>query len=422
MINKIIGTTFSRGLMAIFGLLTLILNTRYLGAEKLGELAVYIITITLMVQVSEFIGGPSLVYLQKKFSTLQILTVSHLWSLTIALLTLLFLFLFNENFNFPFLLLATIILIQAANHTHLHLLVGKEMIYGYNLSSIVQSTIMVSGIFITYQILGFTEITDYLQVYLIGQIAMLFFTSWFVSKISKANKPAISNWQMVKETFNYGAIIQGTNLLQFGVYRFNYLILESFTSFSNLGIYSVGNQLSEKVLIPGNAISTVQYSRIANSEEKDKSIDLTFSMIIISSTVTLFAIIGLLIIPQSLISLILGMEFNSIKSLFFYLAPGVFFMSVSTIFSHYFAGLALYKYNFLASGLGLILSLLLSILLIPLYNLEGAAIATSIVFTFQTVFQIILFKKETKLSWNSMIGKFIHSSANIKDMLLKRIW
>jgi len=422
MINKIIGTTFSRGLMAIFGLLTLILNTRYLGAEKLGELAVYIITITLMVQVSEFIGGPSLVYLQKKFSTLQILTVSHLWSLTIALLTFLFLFLFNENFNFPFLLLATIILIQAANHTHLHLLVGKEMIYGYNLSSIVQSTIMVSGIFITYQILGFTEITDYLQVYLIGQIAMLFFTSWFVSKISKANKPAISNWQMVKETFNYGAIIQGTNLLQFGVYRFNYLILESFTSFSNLGIYSVGNQLSEKVLIPGNAISTVQYSRIANSEEKDKSIDLTFSMIIISSTVTLFAIIGLLIIPQSLISLILGMEFNSIKSLFFYLAPGVFFMSVSTIFSHYFAGLALYKYNFLASGLGLILSLLLSILLIPLYNLEGAAIATSIVFTFQTVFQIILFKKETKLSWNSMIGKFIHSSANIKDMLLKRIW
>ncbi len=422
MINKIIGTTFSRGLMAIFGLLTLILNTRYLGAEKLGELAVYIITITLMVQVSEFIGGPSLVYLQKKFSTLQIITISHLWSLTIALLTFLFLFLFNENFNFPFLLLATIILIQAANHTHLHLLVGKEMIYGYNLSSIVQSTIMVFGIFITYQILGITEIKDYLHVYLIGQIAMLFFTSWFVSKISKVNKPDISNWQMVKETFNYGAIIQGTNLLQFGVYRFNYLILESFTSFSNLGIYSVGNQLSEKVLIPGNAISTVQYSRIANSAEKDKSIDLTFSMLIISSTVTLFAIIGLLIIPQSLISLILGMEFNSIKSLFFYLAPGVFFMSVSTIFSHYFAGLALYKYNFLASGLGLILSLLLSLLLIPLYNLEGAAIATSIVFTFQTVFQIIMFKKETKLSWNSMIGKFLHSSANIKDMLLKRIW
>ena len=300
MINKIIGTAFSRGLMAIFGLLTLILNTRYLGAGKLGELAVYIITITLMVQVSEFIGGPSLVYLQKKFSTLQILTVSHLWHLVIQK-SFLFLFLFNENFNFPFLLLAVIILIQAANHTHLHLLVGKEMIYGYNLSSIMQSTIMVSGIFISYQILGATEITDYLHVYLIGQIVMLFFTIWFVSKISESNKPISSNWQMIKETFNYGAIIQGTNLLQFGVYRFNYLILESFTSFSNLGIYSVGNQLSEKVLIPGNAMSTIQYSRIANSEEKEKSIDLTISMILISSMVTLFAIIGLLIIPQSII-------------------------------------------------------------------------------------------------------------------------
>ena len=87
MINKIIGTTFSRGLMAIFGLLTLILNTRYLGAEKMGELAFLLITIALMVQLSEFIGGPSLVYLQKKFSTPQIITVSHLWSLGIALAT-----------------------------------------------------------------------------------------------------------------------------------------------------------------------------------------------------------------------------------------------------------------------------------------------------------------------------------------------
>jgi len=169
-------------------------------------------------------------------------------------------------------------------------------------------------------------------------------------------------------------------------------------------------------------MSTIQYSRIANSEEKEKSIDLTISMILISSMVTLFAIIGLLIIPQSIISLILGVEFSSIKSLFFYLVPGVFFMSVSTIFSHYFAGLALYKYNFLTSGLGLILSLLLSLLLIPVFNLEGAAITTSIVFTFQTVFQIIMFKKETNLSWNSMIGKFIHTSFDIKNTLLKRIW
>ena len=97
-------------------------------------------------------------------------------------------------------------------------------------------------------------------------------------------------------------------------------------------------------------------------------------------------------------------------------------MSVSTIFSHYLAGLALYKYNFLTSGFGLILSLLLSLLLIPVFNLEGAAITTSIVFTFQTVFQIIMFKKETDLSWNSMIGKFIHTSFDIKNTLLKRIW
>ena len=420
MINKIIGTTFSRGLMAIFGLLTLILNTRYLGAEKMGELAFLLITIALMVQLSEFIGGPSLVYLQKKFSTPQIITVSHLWSLGIALATFGILTIFKSVFNFPALLISLIILTQAINHTHLHLLVGKEMISGYNLSSVIQSSVVVSGIFISYQFIGATQVWDYLQIYFLGQIIMLFFTSWFVSRIPKSISNNISNWKMVKDIFNYGAIIQGTNLLQFGVYRFNYLILESFTSYSNLGIYSVGNQLSEKVLIPGNAISTVQYSRIANSEEKEKSIDLTFSLIAISAMITLLAIIALLIVPQSVISFILGGEFSTIKSLFFFLAPGVFFMSISTIFSHYFAGLALYKYNFRTSGFGLILSLVLSILLIPLFNLQGAAIATSIVFAGQTLFQITLFKKETEMSWGAIVERFIASSSKIKDMLLNR--
>jgi len=420
MINKIIGTTFSRGLMAIFGLLTLILNTRYLGAEKMGELAFLLITIALMVQLSEFIGGPSLVYLQKKFSTPQIITVSHLWSLGIALATFGILIIFKSVFNFPALLISLIILTQAINHTHLHLLVGKEMISGYNLSSVIQSSVVVSGIFISYQFIGATQVWDYLQIYFLGQIIMLFFTSWFVSRIPKSISNNISNWKMAKDIFNYGAIIQGTNLLQFGVYRFNYLILESFTSYSNLGIYSVGNQLSEKVLIPGNAISTVQYSRIANSEEKEKSIDLTFSLIAISAMITLLAIIALLIVPQSVISFILGGEFSTIKSLFFFLAPGVFFMSISTIFSHYFAGLALYKYNFRTSGFGLILSLVLSILLIPLFNLQGAAIATSIVFAGQTLFQITLFKKETEMSWGAIVERFIASSSEIKDMLLNR--
>jgi len=136
--------------------------------------------------------------------------------------------------------------------------------------------------------------------------------------------------------------------------------------------------------------------------------------------ITLLAIIALLIVPQSVISFILGGEFSTIKSLFFFLAPGVFFMSISTIFSHYFAGLALYKYNFRTSGFGLILSLVLSILLIPLFNLQGAAIATSIVFAGQTLFQITLFKKETEMSWGAIVERFIASSSKIKDMLLNR--
>ncbi len=403
MISKIIGTTFSRSLIAVFGLLILILNTRYLGAEKLGQLAIYIIIISAIVQVSEFVGGPSLVFLQTKYSIRHLLIASYGWSILVSLVSCVFLYLTAGFNNSQSWIISAIIFLQSLNHVHLHLLVGKEHIKGYNLSSLMLSLVIVCGIAYSYISLEKADVIDYLKIYFFALSLSLIISSWFVLRIPSSITTTYSLKLMLKEILNYGAIIQITNLLQFGVYRLNYLILEGFTSTANLGIYSVGNQLSEKALVPGNAISLVQYSSIANTPDKNKSIPLTFKMIILSGGITLFTILLLLVTPSQWFSFILGTEFKPISGLFMYLAPGVFALSISVIYSHYFAGLGLYRNNLISSGLGLILTIVLSYLLIPKHGMKGAALASSFVFIGQTIIQIYFFKNETKLSWRGIL-------------------
>ncbi len=403
MVFKIVGTTFSRGLIAITGLFTLILNTRYLGAEKLGELAIYLIVIHVAVQLSEFIGGPSLVYLQGMYSKNLLLKFSYLWALTVSLLAFSCAKFFESYLNLPFQYITLALFLQSINHVHLHYLVGREKIGRYNTSSMVFSIALLTGLYFAYVIEKETAVLNYVYAFIIAQIAMLVVSTWFVYNIQPKRNLNNSASLFLREALNYGALIQTTNLFQFGVYRLNYLILQSFTSFANLGVYALGNQLSEKALIPGNAISVVQYSSIANAKNKLQAITLTLRLISLSIGLTVISVCALVLIPESWILELFGVEFGAIKSVFYILSPGILFLSISTIYSHYFAGLGLYKYNMWVSAIGLLVSVSLSFALIPLLDMKGAATATSLVFFVQVIIQFFLFKSETKMSLSEII-------------------
>jgi len=418
MIKKILGTTFSRIIITLGGIIVLLLNTRYLGAQKLGELSLLLVAINLILQVSEFVGGSSLVYLQKKHQTNQLLSVSYIWSFLVSVIALFILHFFYTEIKFTMIIIGCA-LIQSINHTHLHLLVGKEKIKGYNISSMVQMILVVSLILFYYLIQDSTNISTYLTIYFFGQVLTLLFSSFYLKSNIKTGGDFGFNIPLIKDVYHYGFLIQLTNLFQFGVYRINYVVLESFTSFATLGIFSLGTQFSEKALIPSNAISLIQYSNISNSTSKTKAAILTIHLLTFSFIIGLVSTIALIIIPESFIILIFGEEFVSVKSLLIYLAPGVLFMSISAIYSHYFAGLAKYKFNTITSFTGIILMTLMSYLLIPKYGILGAGMATSFVYFFQMIIQMFFFKHESKLTWNSIRQIHIEGFSKISISTLK---
>ncbi|MBD79667.1 MAG: hypothetical protein CL840_12180 [Crocinitomicaceae bacterium] len=403
MIKQILGTTFSRIIITLGGIVVLFMNTRFLGAQKLGELSLILIALNLILQVSELIGGPSLVYLQKKYQVNKLLSLSYLWSIVVAGCAYLIMHLFFGEITLVFVL-SLCAFVQSINHTHLHLLVGKEYIKNYNISTLVQIILVVILILVFYLGQDSASVSTYLWIYFIGQLFSLVFSTTYLSTNIRNGGQFGLEKNLITEAFKYGYMIQLANIFQFGVYRINYIILESFTSLSTLGVFSLGIQLSEKALIPCNAISMVQYAKISNSDDKSKSNVLTIHLVSLSLSIAVLTALTLVCLPGSLIVWLFGSDFILTNTLFYYLAPGILFMSVSVIYSHYFAGLGKYHLNTITSLVGVIIIAVLSYLLIPIYDMKGAALATSAVYFVQMLIQSIFFKRESNMKWSEIIS------------------
>jgi Na+-driven multidrug efflux pump len=88
---------------------------------------------------------------------------------------------------------------------------------------------------------------------------------------------------------------------------------------------------------------------------------------------------------------------------FLWLLPGVLGISISKIIAANLGGIGKPHYATYTSMITIALTILLDILMIPVYSIVGAAIASSIAYLFSTGLLIYWFSKETKIKISEVI-------------------
>jgi O-antigen/teichoic acid export membrane protein len=82
-----------------------------------------------------------------------------------------------------------------------------------------------------------------------------------------------------------------------------------------------------------------------------------------------------------------------VKQIVLLLIPGVFFYNFYLITGHYFSGKGKYHINTVASAIGLIVTLVLSLILIPKYDFYGAAMAGTASFIATSAYAFWVFRR-----------------------------
>lgn len=246
-------------------------------------------------------------------------------------------------------------------------------------------------------------------------ISQLIFTAFMVTYslflISRYSKWRLFtfNWSIVREAmriigfYAYGATAATFLFHRVGIFVLTYYIanIERLTA-TDLGLYSTATNIIEKLMFIPGAIVYALLPKVT-SQSLDKVMALTSKASRHTFLLT-FVVMGLFsIFIGPILIFLYDVEYAPAKYPFWWLAPGILFLSIGRVYSTLLLGIGKVHYAFYYSIITLILNTVLNIVLIPLMGINGAALGTSIAYMFQTIMMYYAFRKETKVPVSELI-------------------
>jgi O-antigen/teichoic acid export membrane protein len=198
--------------------------------------------------------------------------------------------------------------------------------------------------------------------------------------------------------------------------RLDILILAPLVEISEIGYYSIAVVFAQLVWYIPDSIGTFLFPKIASRNNNKSSAKLTAQINRISITVVVLISVIIYFTSKIFIPIMYGIDFQKSVVVIKILLFGTVGLSIQKILTKYFSGIGKPLITSWASIVGLITSVPLLFILVPIYGIIGAAIATAISYLFMAIFAIVLFKYNSDVNlFDLMIVKI----TDFRDILEK---
>lgn len=399
--RKVLHTFLSRGLNAVLNLLLVIFTARLLGSEVRGEISLLVANLNLSLHAVGLAGGAGLIYLVPRFASRSLYVWSMGWMLLVSLVSFPVLMSFDQDLGVSIgWWLALLLSFNAANTNRYMLLAFQKITFDNKLGIAFGSL----QLFLFAALWWWGEpgrLMLFVKLLTIANLLLLVASSWavyrFWPKESVTNKEGV-----LKAMFSVGGWAQLANVLQFMSYRLSYYLIEDRLGLAAVGVFGVAVSLAESLWIISRAVSLVQMSEVANTSNVQLAKRITLNWFKATALVTLLALVVLLLIPETWLLLVFEKDFTGIRPLLWALAPGVLFLAVSNIITHFFAGTGRYRQNALVS----LFTLLILVIALPILThwagIEGAAWAQSVAYGGGLLLALLLFVGKQVELWRDV--------------------
>jgi O-antigen/teichoic acid export membrane protein len=401
-IKKITSTFVVKIITSAVNLLLVVLLSQYLGASGKGEASLLITGITLVVLFCNMIGGASLVFLVPRFNIFQLVVISNAWSVLICGVAY---FLLQLTDILPHQFIFDVVMLSFINSllgTNLSVLLGKEKIFSNNIVTLLQSVFNLIVFYILASSASNADISKYITSLYVALLAAFVISSALILPHFK-NLSLAGYRKITTEMIRYGFINQAAHMTKFISSRLSFFLLSHFNNKAGLGVFSNGISLTESVLLITNSIASVQYATISNTHDNAKSQQLTLRLARISTLFCMIAMLPIVLIPSSFYVWLFGAEFEGVQKIVCLLAPGIIFYNMALIIGHYFSGTGKYMVNTLSNIVGLVVTIVLSLLVLSNYTTASASIITSISYFFMMFSLLYVFMKESSTRLHELV-------------------
>lgn len=391
MIKNILNTVFVRVFNAVITLIIVIINSNTVGSEGMGVISLIILSVSIFVLLSGFISG-ALIYFVPRENAFHLFLISYGWTILAAIFFYVFMLLVPivpEKYIIHAFLLS---LIFAFSSIHEKILIGKEKIITVNYISFIKIVLLIITLLVLYYTFSLKNVNSYVGALFVSYSAGYTLTLSAVFKFLKPEKLHNIKALFIK-VFRLSGYNAAANIIQKLNYRLSYYLIEYFLGIKALGVFSVGVQVSESVLIIGRSISVVQYSKISNINDNKKSVFITVSLVKVIFIISSVLIIFFSLLPDPFYKFIFSKDFENLNYIIMSLGLGIIALSCTTVISPFFAGTGNHLLNAKSAFVGFVVTIAGGLILIPELKIIGAGITATLSYITSLIYQIYLFKK-----------------------------
>jgi O-antigen/teichoic acid export membrane protein len=242
---------------------------------------------------------------------------------------------------------------------------------------------------------GFSEIVV-IWISIISSVVSVFLLRYFV--VPLLNHGTEIKGSGIREIFVYSMPAYLANVVQYLSYRLDIFIVGFFMDLRGVGLYVLSVNISQSVWLFSGTISNVFYPNVASTTDRNLINHRTARLARLTLFLNATLCFTLAFVGANFLPFIFGEEFRESILPLLWLLPGVAIFGVANVISSYVVGIGKPELTFWFAIICLIVTVFLDIFLIPIWGIEGAAIASSAAYIAASLFSIFAFVQETGIS------------------------
>jgi O-antigen/teichoic acid export membrane protein len=269
------------------------------------------------------------------------------------------------------------------------ILVGLGRMVPYNAVEVVQALGTLVGLVIGFKLLGFGP-TGGLAVMVAGFYFAGLTYAAILLVISPPSPRGAASTSALRRMVVFSLKIYGASLCMFLLLRLDTLLVNAYLGKDEAGYYSAATAVADAVMVLPVVIGLNLLPRIARDGGWKPTAEIFSGVALIYGLVCLISV--LLAGPG--IELLFGTAFEPAVSLYYWLAPGVFCLGMTSILANHFAGRGMPLAAVLIWVPGLVLNVGLNIAFLESEGTYVASLASSIGYAVVLGLAVVLFARE----------------------------
>jgi O-antigen/teichoic acid export membrane protein len=321
--------------------------------------------------------------------------------------------LFDFCFSPLYMIIFVLMITCAKFNAHLQALyMGMDKILDHSLSQFSGALLVLLALLMGFFVLDVPD--RLLYVLLAVLLTPLFGIVYFILRTQWGRVFRAFDFSFLKLVYTYGFRVFLSSFFILMLLRFDIILIKRYLGFSDVGIYSVAAHIIDLLQIASNVVGGLLLVKLTDSEDMEQKWHIMRRLMVAFSLVLLVANLGFVIVGRFLLATLFGADFVPVYGVYLWLIPASFSLSFGSLFNNYLNSKGFPIISIILPAIALALNIGLNLVLIPIWGIMGAALATSVAYT---LWFISIIAYEQRCTDNRLVAFLIPRKEDFRELL-----